>query len=73
MKDKQVYDLSDRVRIINKSAAFYGETGVVTSLLREKFENNIGVNVDGDNLDPTPHYYNAHDLEHISDDAYIDE
>ena len=65
--------MGDRVRIIGKNASFYGETGIVTSLLHGEQDKYIGVNVDGDNLDPTPHYYCSEELEIIGESEYVEE
>ncbi len=61
----EIYELGDKVRITNKSLQFYGKTGVVSSILLAKEKDNIGVDVDGDSYDPTPHYYNEEDLEKL--------
>ncbi|WP_026658018.1 hypothetical protein [Butyrivibrio sp. AC2005] len=67
------FELGDRVKIVGKKASFYGETGIVTSLLHRELDKYIGVNVDGDNLDPTPHYYNPDELEMIGGSEFIEE
>lgn len=58
--------LNDRVKV-NKDidGCKKGMTGHVQSLLINKEKNCIGVDMDGDHFDPTPHYFNSSDLEKI--------
>ena len=58
-------ELGSRVRIKDTCKEYAGYTGVVDSILLEKQEKNIGVDIDGDHEDPTPHYYSADELEII--------
>lgn len=57
------FELNDKVKIKEDTKGFTrGYTGRVVSLLYQKNELNIGVDMDGDHFDPTPYYFNAGEL-----------
>ena len=58
-------ELNDRVRIKNEVESWGGHTGRVSSILLDKTENNIGVDIEWDHGDPTPMYFNEDELEPI--------
>ncbi len=58
-------ELGMKVRVKETCKVNGGFTGVVESILRDRQENNIGVDIDGDHENPTPFYYSADDLEII--------
>jgi hypothetical protein len=58
--------LNDKVRIKENINGYKkGMTGHVQSLLINKDRDCIGVDMDGDHFNPTPHYFNSSDLEKI--------
>ena len=59
-------ELGTKVRIRSTCEVNAGYTGIVESILHGKDKNNIGVDIDGDHGNPTPHYYNIEDLEILS-------
>ncbi|WP_026664469.1 hypothetical protein [Butyrivibrio sp. FC2001] len=56
-------ELGMKVRIKETCEVNAGYTGVVESILRNREDHNIGVDIDGDHENPTPYYYSESDLE----------
>ena len=59
-------ELGMKVRIKDTCEINAGYTGVVESILYDRQEHNIGVDIDGDHENPTPFYYSITDLEVIN-------
>ncbi len=66
-------ELNDKVRIIAEGNKMFGYTGRVSSILNNEEEKNIGVDIDWDNGDPKPYYFDEKDLEIVNEKTHEDD
>ncbi len=59
------FELNDKVKVILDGDRFDGFTGKVSSILENKTEKNIGVDIDVDGTDPRPYYYSEDELKKL--------
>ncbi len=65
-------ELNDKVKIIAEGNEFFGYTGKVSSILNNQEGKNIGVDIDWDNGDPKPYYFDDKDLEIVNEKTHED-
>lgn len=56
------FKLNDRVMVMAEEDKFKGYAGSVSSILVNKTEKNIGVDIDVDGTCPVPYYYSESEL-----------